>query len=158
MTVPIIHQRLLIIINYIVSQNIAKSVTSRLPSNNKKKKILFVDNEPDMTSLFKSVLESGGFSVDIFNDSANALNNFKPHFYDLVIIDVVMPKMDGFELLKELKKLDPDVNACFLTASEKYYENFRNGEYRTLDKKLFLRKPISIKSLLGEINKRINSS
>jgi CheY-like chemotaxis protein len=69
-----------------------------------------------------------------------------------------MPKMDGFELLKELKKLDPDVNACFLTASEKYYENFRNEEYRTLDKKLFLRKPISIKSLLGEINKRINSS
>lgn len=133
-------------------------MASRLPSNNKKKKILFVDDEPDMTSLFKSILESVGFSVDIFNDSANAFNNFKPHFYNLVIIDIVMPKMDGFELFKELKKLDPDVNACFLTASEQYYENFRNEEYRTLDKDLFLCKPISIKSLLEEINKRINSS
>lgn len=133
-------------------------MASRLPSNNKKKKILFVDDEPDMTSLFKSILESVGFSVDIFNDSANAFNNFKPHFYNLVIIDIVMPKMDGFELFKELKKLDPDVNACFLTASEQYYENFRNKEYRTLDKDLFLRKPISMKSLLEEINKRINSS
>lgn len=133
-------------------------MASRLPSNNKKKKILFVDDEPDMTSLFKSILESVGFSVDIFNDSANAFNNFKPHFYNLVIIDIVMPKMDGFELFKELKKLDPDVNACFLTASEQYYENFRNEEYRTLDKDLFLCKPISMKSLLEEINKRINSS
>jgi DNA-binding NtrC family response regulator len=134
-------------------------VTSRLSSNNKKKKkILFVDDESDMTSLFKSILELAGFSVDIFNDSADALNNFKPHFYDLVIIDIVMPKMDGFELLKELKNLDPDVNACFLTASEQYYENFRNQEYRALDKELFLRKPISMKELLEEVNKRINSS
>jgi DNA-binding response OmpR family regulator len=134
-------------------------VTSRLSSNNKKKKkILFVDDEPDMTSLLKSILEFAGFSVDIFNDSANPLNNFKPHFYDLVIIDIVIPKMDGFELLKELKKLDPDINACFLTASEQYYENLRNEEYRILDKELFIRKPISMKELLEEINKRINSS
>jgi CheY-like chemotaxis protein len=111
-----------------------------------------------MTSLFKSILELAGFSVDIFNDSANALNNFKPHFYALVIIDIVMPNMDGFELLKELKKLDPDVHACFLTASEKYYENFRNEEYRALGKELFLRKPISMKELLEEVNKRLNSS
>jgi response regulator RpfG family c-di-GMP phosphodiesterase len=69
-----------------------------------------------------------------------------------------MPKMDGFELLKELKKLDPDINACFLTAGEKYYENFRNEEYRALDKKPFLRKPISMKELLEKVNKRINSS
>jgi CheY-like chemotaxis protein len=133
-------------------------VTSRLSSDNKKKKILFVDDESDMTSLFKRILEFAGFSVDIFNDSANALNNFRPHFYDLVIIDIVMPKMDGFELLKELRKLDPDINACFLTASEKYYENFRNEEYRILDKELFLRKPISVKEFLEEINKRLNSS
>lgn len=134
-------------------------MTSRLSSSdNKEKKILFVDDEPDMTSLFKSMLELTGFSVDASNDPANALNNFKPHFYDLVIIDIVMPNMDGFELLKELKKLDPDINACFLTASEKYYENFRNEEYRILDKELFLRKPISMKELLEEINKRIKPS
>jgi CheY-like chemotaxis protein len=134
-------------------------VTSRLSSNNKKKKqILFVDDEPDMTSLFKSILEFAGFSVDIFNDSANVLYNFKPHFYDLVIIDIVMPEMDGFELLKELKKLDPDINACFLTASEQYYESLRNEEYSALDKELFLRKPISTKEFLEEVDKRIKPS
>ena len=78
-------------------------VTSPSSSNNRKKKILFVDDEPDITSLFKKVLEYAGFIVDVFSDSADALNSFKPHFYDLVILDIVMPKMDGFELRKELK-------------------------------------------------------
>jgi DNA-binding response OmpR family regulator len=117
-----------------------------------------VDDEPDLTSLIKMALESAGFSVNVFNNSADAIRDFKPHFYDLVMLDIVMPKMDGFELLKELKKLDPDINACFLTASEQYYENLRNEEYRILDKELFIRKPISMKELLEEINKRINSS
>ena len=117
-----------------------------------KKKILFVDDEPDMTSLFKQMIESVGFGVDVFNDVTGTLNKFKPHFYDLVILDVVMPKMDGFDLYKELKKLDPDVNVCFLTASEKYQEDLRKEEYQTLDKKLFLYKPISMKSFLEEIS------
>jgi CheY-like chemotaxis protein len=47
-----------------------------------------------MTSLFKQMMETGGFGVDVFNDSAGALRNFKPHFYDLVMLDLVMPKMD----------------------------------------------------------------
>ena len=95
-------------------------MTSRLSSNNKKKRILFVDDEPDLTSLFKKALESAGFSVNVFNNSAYTLKDFKPHFYDLVMLDIVMPKMDGFDLYKELKKVDPDVKVCFLTAREKY--------------------------------------
>ena len=86
-----------------------------------RKKILFVDDEPDMTLLFKQMMETGGFSVDVFNDSAGALRNFKPHFYDLVMLDLVMPKMDGFDLYKELKKQDPDVNVCFITASGQHH-------------------------------------
>jgi DNA-binding response OmpR family regulator len=130
-------------------------VKSGLSSNNKKKKILFVDDEPDMTSLFKKVLESAGFSVDVFNNSADTLKDFKPHFYDLVMLDIVMPKMDGFDLYKELRKVDPDVKVCFLTASEKYREGLREGEYQTLSKDLFIQKPLSIKDLRKEIHKRI---
>ena len=129
-------------------------MTSRLSSNNKKK-ILFVDDEPDLTSLFKMALESGGFYVDVFNDSSDVLKNFKPHFYDLVMLDIVMPKMDGFDLYKELQKVDPDVKVCFLTASEKYHEGLREGEYQTLSKDLFIQKPLSIKDLRKEIHKRI---
>ena len=130
-------------------------MTSRLSSNNKKKRILFVDDEPDLTSLIKKALESAGFSVNVFNNSADALRDFKPHFYDLVMLDIVMPKMDGFSLYKELKKVDPDVKVCFLTASEKYHESLREGEYQTLSKDLFIQKPLSIKDLRKEIHKRI---
>jgi DNA-binding NtrC family response regulator len=130
-------------------------VTSRLSSNNKKKRILFVDDEPDLTSLFKKALESAGFSVNVFNNSADALRDFKPHFYDLVMLDIVMPKTDGFDLYKDLKKVDPDVKVCFLTASEKYREDLREGEYQTLSKDLFIQKPLSIKDLRKEIHKRI---
>jgi DNA-binding NtrC family response regulator len=132
-------------------------VTSRLSSNNNKERILFVDDEPDLTSLFKKVLESAGFNVNVFNNSADTLEDFKPHFYDLVMLDIVTPKMDDFELYKELKKVDPDVKVCFLTASEKYHENLRDGEYQTLSKDLFIQKPLSIKKLIKEIHKRIDS-
>jgi DNA-binding NtrC family response regulator len=130
-------------------------VTSGLSSNNKKKRILFVDDEPDLTSLFKKALESAGFSVNVFNNSDDALRDFKPHFYDLVMLDIVMPKTDGFDLYKDLKKVDPDVKVCFLTASEKYREGLREGEYQTLSKDLFIQKPLSIKKLIKEIHMRI---
>jgi DNA-binding NtrC family response regulator len=132
-------------------------VTSRLSSNNKKK-ILFVDDEPDLTSLFKMALESGGFYVDVFNDSADVLKNFKPHFYDLVMLDIVMPKTDGFDLYKGLKKVDPNVKVCFLTASEKYREGLREEEYQTLSQDLFIQKPLSIKKLIKEVHRRIDST
>jgi DNA-binding response OmpR family regulator len=132
-------------------------VTSGLSSNNNKKKILFVDDESDLTSLFKQVLESAGFSVTVFNNSADALKVFRPRYYDLVMLDIVMPKVDGFELYKELRKVDPDVKVCFLTASEKYREDLRKGEYQTLRKDLFIQKPVSIKDLTKEIHKRIGS-
>lgn len=120
-----------------------------------KKKILVVDDEPDLTFSFKEGLGDAGFNVDVFNDSIDALKNFKPGFYDLVILDIIMPKMDGFELYKELKKLDPRINVCFLTASEQYRDDQREVEHRVLGQDLFLQKPISIEDLKMEINKRI---
>ena len=117
-----------------------------------------MDDEPDLTSLFKKALESAGFNVNVFNNSADTLKDFKPHFYDLVMLDIVMPKMDGFSLYKELKKVDPDVKVCFLTASEKYHEDLREGEYQTLSKDLFIQKPLSIKDLTKEIHRRIGST
>src|SRR5947209_18651072 len=91
-----------------------------------RKRILVVDDEPDMTLLFKMALEEVGlFKVDIFNDPAVALSNYKPGSYDLVTLDIKMPKMDGFELYNEIKKKDDKVKICFLTASEMYYKEIR---------------------------------
>lgn len=58
-------------------------------------------------------LEHAGFVVDTFNDSMQALENFKPKRYVLVILDVMMPKMDGFELCNQLRKMDGDIKVCF---------------------------------------------
>lgn len=124
----------------------------------RQKRILIVDDEPDLTRLCSLALEYHKFTVETFNDSKEALSNFKPDYYDLVILDIKMPKMDGFELYDELKKKDNDVKVCFLTASELYYEEFRKKEYHALDKRLFIRKPIDNEDLLKEVNRIMASA
>lgn len=119
---------------------------------------MVVDNEKDITITLQIGLEDGGFNVDAFNDSSLALKSFKPNFYDLVLIDIVMPDIDGFDLYERLKKIDPDIKACFLTASEMYHEEFRKAEHCSLYKDLFLQKPIPINDLVMEINRKINST
>ena len=130
-----------------------------LSSNHKKKKkILFVDNEPDITTMLKMALERAGFSIDVFNDPLLALKNFKPKLYDLAILDVMMPIMDGLELYNQLKSADPSIKACFLTASsETYSEELRKrkGRHCELNKDLFLYMPLPINKIVEEINRRI---
>jgi DNA-binding response OmpR family regulator len=130
---------------------------SQVSSNNKKRKILFVDDEPDMTSLFRLSLKRAGFDIDTFNDPLLALESFKPNKYDLLLLDIAMPKMDGFELYEQLRKMDPDVKICFITAAEKYCEDLRVEENQTLSKDLFIQKPLSIRDLVRKIDERINS-
>ena len=119
---------------------------------------MLIDNEPDITITLKVGLAEGGdFDVDAFTDPLSVLNCFRPKFYDLALIDIVMPELDGFELYERLKKIDPDIRVCFLTASEMYHEEFREGKHRGLNEDLFLQKPISADVLIREINKRLNS-
>jgi DNA-binding response OmpR family regulator len=118
-------------------------------------RILVVDDEPDLTQVSTLALEYHGFKVDSFNDPQEALAKFEPGLYDLVILDIKMPKMDGFELYHEIKKKDNNAKVCFLTASELYYEEFRKKEYYALDRDMFIRKPIENEELVKEINKMI---
>ncbi|MGH9978450.1 MAG: response regulator, partial [Nitrososphaeraceae archaeon] len=93
-----------------------------------------------------------------FNNPKKALSNFKPDYYDLVVLDIKMPNMDGFELYSEIQKIDSKANVCFLTASELYYEEFRKKEYNALDKELFIRKPIENEELMKEIKRLIGNN
>jgi DNA-binding NtrC family response regulator len=123
------------------------------------KNILFIDDEKDITLTIKTVLEETGlYHVNTFNDPDLALKRFKPNFYALVIIDIMMPKMCGFELYEHLKKIDPYVQVCFLTASEKYHLKVREVEHCALNEDLFLQKPISNEHLIREIDNKINES
>jgi DNA-binding response OmpR family regulator len=110
-----------------------------------------------MTTMLKMALEHVGYAVDIFNDPVMALKSFKPNLYVLVILDVMMQKMDGFELHNQLKKVDPDIKVCFLTASNEVYREKLIKERRCeLNKDLFLEMPLPLKRIVEEINKRIN--
>jgi len=80
-----------------------------------------VDDESDVCFVLERVLGENGFVVDVYEDPFLALRNFKAHSYDLVILDIKMPKLNGFALYREIKRLDKKVKVCFLTAGEMYY-------------------------------------
>jgi CheY-like chemotaxis protein len=89
------------------------------------KKILIVD-EPDITFTLRTVLEENGFKeIDVYNEPLLALQNFKSRVYSLLITDVAMPGMDGFELYKQIKKIDNRIKVVFVTASEVNYQALR---------------------------------
>jgi DNA-binding response OmpR family regulator len=105
---------------------------------------MLVEDEDDILALFKMILESDEtLKVESFSDPFSALNNFKRGRYDLIMIDIVLPKMDGFELFQKIRKLDKKVKVCFLTAGEMYYEEIRKETFPELDSDCFIMKPIS---------------
>ena len=121
--------------------------------------ILLVDDEPDITFTIKKILEDKGFQIDSFNDPITALKSHKNNFYDLVILDIKMPKMDGFELYSKLKEKDPKVKICFLTASEMYYEEFRKTRLilgKIIGENYFIQKPIKGKDLVRKLQDIMN--
>ena len=123
-------------------------IKKALTSQGTKGRILVVDDESDITLTLKAGLETVGlFDVDAFSDPEVALKSFKPDFYALVLVDIMMPKMDGFQLYESLKKIDPGVKVCFLTAGEMYREEVREVEHCALNKDLFLQKPIDLEDL-----------
>jgi DNA-binding response OmpR family regulator len=127
-----------------------------MESARKGNKILLVDEEPDLTMTFKAILQGVGFAVDIYENPLVALSNFRPHYYDLVILDIKMPEMNGFELYSEMLKIDSQVKVCFVTAGEMYNDNVRKNEeeqYCELDTKRFIQKPISNGDLIRRINR-----
>jgi two-component system catabolic regulation response regulator CreB/two-component system response regulator ChvI len=117
-----------------------------------KKKILVVDDEPDITTSIKNGLTRNGFEVTTFNDPTDALANYVVNTYDLLLLDIRMAKMNGFELYRELKKKGSDTaKACFFTAFEVYYDEFKKI-FPNLEVKCFIRKPITITELISHIN------
>jgi CheY-like chemotaxis protein len=126
-------------------------------NNNKKKRILLVDDETDVNYTFETVLEENGFMVDSFDNPVLALNNFKTGLYDLVLLDIKMPEMDGFKLCEEMKKIDNKPKVCFLTASEMFYEQYRTAHNFILNEDYpVIQKPIKNEEFIELINKMLD--
>jgi DNA-binding response OmpR family regulator len=118
--------------------------------NGNKKKILIIDDEVDLTFTFKVGLEDTGlFTVDTLNDPQDMLFNFKPSMYDLLLIDMRMPQMSGYELYKELIKIDAKVKVIFLTASP--FEVLQEV-FPTFDKNYYILKPVEVNELIKKVN------
>ena len=123
----------------------------------KNKKILLIDDEPDIIYSIKRVLEDNEFVVDSYTDPTLALSNFRPGLYDLILLDIKMPKMNGFDLYQKIMEMESNVKICFLTASELFYEEYRRLDaYPSLDKAYFIQKPFRIEQLLRELNEILN--
>ena len=123
----------------------------------KEKKILVVDDEPDNASIFTMGLEDGGFKVDSFTDPSLALSKFKSDHkkYQLLILDIKMPEMNGFQLYEEIRKIDNNVKTCFLTAfGEGYTEEFGRRFSSSINVS-FIRKPIRVDDLVKKVNEMV---
>ncbi len=120
------------------------------------RKILVVDDEPDITASIKKGLEKNGFSVETYNDPLQAVKEYRHGAYDLMIIDIKMPKMNGFEFYREIKKKNDTAKICFFTAFEIFYDEFKKV-FPNLEVKCFIRKPISINDLVTRIDSELNS-
>ena len=103
-------------------------------------------------------IEQNGFKADSYTDPVLAYKNFRDGLYDLVILDIRMPEIDGFHLYQKIRNTDSRVKICFLTASEYYYEQIRKEQgFDVFKQETFLRKPITIEDLLQEIKKLLDS-
>jgi DNA-binding NtrC family response regulator len=119
--------------------------------SNGSRKILIVDDEPDITSTFDMILQMNGFEVNSYNDPLLALSNFKPDLYGLALIDIRMPKMNGFELYKKIKDIDNRIQVCFITAFEDYREEFKESFPELEEAKYFIRKPKAMEDLVRHV-------
>ena len=117
---------------------------------------MIVDDEADITNSFSLALEDSGlFVVDTYNDPLVALSNYRPNSYDLLLLDIKMPKMNGFELYGQIKKLDNNVKVCFISAYDVDFnalgDLFPSLEKDCLIPKNIIRKPIEVSKLIERI-------
>ena len=128
----------------------------------KSKRVLIVDDDPDITLTFKKGLEAENekssnlfFEVSTYNDPINALSEFKPNLYDLLLVDINMPKMDGLEFSTKILEQDINVRVCFITATEINTRALRE-QYSSLSIGCFIKKPVTIENLVERVKAELN--
>jgi DNA-binding response OmpR family regulator len=122
------------------------------------KRILIVDDDPDITFTFKKAFDEANrisgnkisFHVNTYNDPLVALSEFKPDFYDLLLVDINMPKMNGFDFCVKVFEVDINPRVCFMS-SELINQEALREQYSSLSIGCFIRKPVTIENLVKRV-------
>lgn len=117
---------------------------------------MIVDDEPDITTTLKAGLEVAGFVVDVFNHPEKALSSLEPSKYDAALVDVRMPGMGGFELSRQIKQIDNDVEIYFITAFEIHAQEFKKI-FPSSSVRHFIKKPFMVKEVVKLLNEDLES-
>ena len=125
------------------------------------KRILIVDDEVDVTLSFGlegyyyyQDNERRMFELYTYNNPAIAISEFKPNFYDLLLTDIFMPKMNGLELYEKIVEIDPNIRVCFMSSAEIKIEALMEV-YPKVSFGCFIKKPIEILELANRIKQEI---
>ena len=138
------------------NENLPSAVTRTVTPIEGKNRILIVDDEQDIAKLFKVALERAGFVADVFNDPLESLSSYRIGVYDLLLLDIKMPQMSGFELYNNIKQIDDKVKVCFMTAFEEYYDEFKKQFPHLKETECFIRKPVGVEDLIRKVKSQMN--
>jgi CheY-like chemotaxis protein len=119
-------------------------------------KIMIVDDNQDIARLFAITLQDNGFAVDVFNDSFSALANYKAGIYDLLLLDIRMPGMNGYELYQKIRDVDDKVEVCFITAYEEFLHDFKRLFQGLEEVDCFVTKPVEMHNLVKIVKSKLN--
>jgi two-component system sensor histidine kinase/response regulator len=128
-----------------------------------KKRVLVVDDEVDITTIFKLALEKVNLDVDVYNDPLLALSDYKAGMYDLLLFDIRMPGMNGFELYRKIKDIEGEEKkvkngkprVCFITAFEEFRSEFKERFPTVEEVDCFLKKPIPMSDLVKKVKSQL---
>jgi CheY-like chemotaxis protein len=131
--------------------------------SSQKKRILVVDDEVDITTIFKLALEKVNLHVDVYNDPVSALSDYKAGMYDLLLLDIRMPGMNGFELYRKIKDIEEEEKkvkngkprVCFITAYEEFRSEFKETFPTVEEVDCFLKKPIPMPDLVKKVKSQL---
>ena len=111
-------------------------------------KVLLVDDEPEFTRLLASRLESKGVHVSVADGGTSALEAIESETFDAIVLDMVMPDMDGMEVLRKLREIDPDLQIILLTGHATVKKGVEAMKLGAMD---FLEKPVDFNRLMNKL-------
>ena len=120
----------------------------------RKGRVIIVDDDPDITKSFGLALEDSGLfeKVELCNDPRIALSDFKPDTYDIALLDVEMPGLNGFQLYNKIKNIDNKIRVCFLTGQSVDSSTLKE-EFPLIELEWLIPKPIAV----GDLIKRLEA-